>query len=201
MAHVHAAWGELSGSPAMGIIVGPQRPHDGVGVADACAVLSAVRLAAERSRDTPAPIIIFLFCRGHATTLREERAGLPRALAECLRGLVTARLLGHPLLCVLGGGAYGAAYLALAAPCHRVLAIRGTAVAPMSPRVLAAFQARRGVRAAPVTPPDLARMLPDIRIVESVVRLPRVLGDELATARRTAAAEGAIRQFATTPSS
>jgi len=197
MGHVHAAWGELSGAPAMAIIVGPDRPHEGIGVADAHAVLRALRLAADASSGTsPAPIITFLFCRGHASTLDEEGAGLPRALAECLRGQVTARLLGHPLICVLGGGAYGAAYLALAAPSHRILAIRGTAVAPMAPRVLATFQRLRGMRAAPDTPPDLARMVPEIRIVESVVRLPRVLSEELEHARRLVALEPRLRRFA-----
>jgi malonate decarboxylase beta subunit len=195
LGHVHAAWGDLSGNPAMAIIVGPERSQDGIGVADAHGVLRAVELAAERSRRTPAPIITFLFCRGHASTLAEERAGLPRALAECLRGMVAARLLGHPLICVLGGGAYGAAYLALAAPSHRILAIRGTTVAPMAPRVLAAFQRLRGIRAAPATSPDLARMIPEIRIVESVVRLPRVLADELVVARRAAAQQPPLRRF------
>lgn len=192
--HVHAAWGKLAGTPAMGIIVGPERPHEGIGVADAHTILEAVRLAAATSRGAPAPIITFLFCRGHATTLDEERAGLPRALAACLKGLVIARLLGHPLVSVLGGGAYGAAYLTLAAPSHRVLAIRGTAVAPMAPRVLSAFQRLRGVRDAAETPPDLARMIPDIRIVESVVRLPRALGEELAVARRAASAVPPVRR-------
>jgi malonate decarboxylase beta subunit len=182
--HVHAAWGELSGSAAMAIIVGPERSPEGIGVAAAHAVVQAVRTAVTASRGTPAPIITFLFCRGHASTVDDERAGLPRALAACLRSLVAARLLGHPLLCVLGGGAYGAAYLTLAAPSDRILALRGTAIAPMAPRVLAAFQRLRGIRAASDTPPDLARMFPDIRIVESVVRLPRALADELAIARR-----------------
>ena len=195
--HVHAVWGELGGQPVMGIIIGPERSHDGVGVADAHAVLQAVEIAAAASpRRAPAPIVTFLFCRGHATTLRDERAGLPRALADCLRGLVTARLLGHPLICVLGGGAYGAAYLALAAPCHRILAIRGTTVAPMAPRVLAAFQHLRGIRDASDTPPDLARMIPQIRIVDSVIRLPRALADELAVARRAAAQSPPVRRFA-----
>jgi malonate decarboxylase beta subunit len=196
MAHVHAAWGDLSGSPAMGIIIGPERSQEGLGVADAHTVLRAVAFAAAQSRSTPAPIITFLFCRGHASTLDEERAGLPRALAECLRGLVVARLLGHPVICVLGGGAYGAAYLALAAPSHRILAIRGTTVAPMAPRVLAAFQRLHGMRAAATTPPDLARMIPEIRIVESVVRLPRALADELAIATRAASAIPQMRRFA-----
>jgi acetyl-CoA carboxylase alpha subunit len=182
--HVHAAWGQLSGSDAMAIIVGPERSPEGIGVAAAHAVVQAVCTAVTVSRGTPAPIITFLFCRGHASTVDDERAGLPRALAACLRSLVAARLLGHPLLCVLGGGAYGAAYLALAAPSDRILALRGTAIAPMAPRVLAAFQRLRGIRAASDTPPDLARMFPDIRIVESVVRLPRALADELAIARR-----------------
>ena len=180
----------------MGIIIGPERSQEGVGVADAHAVLRAVELPPRASRRAPAPIITFLFCRGHASTLAEERAGLPRALAGCLRGLVVARLLGHPVLCVLGGGAYGAAYLALAAPSHRILAIRGTTVAPMAPRVLAAFQRLRGIRAAPDTPPDLARMIPEIRIVESVVRLPRALAEELTLARRAGAAERPTRRFA-----
>lgn len=193
--HVHAVWGELAGSPAMGIIIGPERSSEGLGVADAHAVLQAVQIAAELSLDTPAPIITFLFCRGHATTLRDERAGLPRALANCLRGLVAARLLGHPLLCVLGGGAYGAAYLTLAAPSHRVLAIRGTTVAPMAPRVLAAFQHVRGIRAASDTPADLARMIPEIRIVDSIVRLPRALSEELGVARSAAAAQPRLRRL------
>jgi malonate decarboxylase beta subunit len=195
-AHVDAAWGRFSGNPAMAIIIGPQRTREGFGVADANAVLHAVRIAAASSRGAPAPIIIFLFCRGHATTLVDERAGLPRALAETLRGLMAARLRGHPLLCVLGGGAYGAAYLAVAAPSHRVLAIRGTAVAPMAPRVLAAFQQLSGVRAASATPPDLSRLIPEIRMVESVVRLPRVLDEELAVARSAAAAQPALRRLA-----
>jgi malonate decarboxylase beta subunit len=195
MGHVHAALGELAGAPAMGIIVGPERPDEGIGVADAHAVLRAVRLAADTVRPAPAPIVTFLFCRGHASTLDEERAGLPLALAECLRGLVTARLLGHPLVCVLGGGAYGAAYLALAAPSHRILAMRGTTVAPMAPRVLAAFQQLRGMRAASDTPSDLARMIPEIRIVDSVVRLPRVLSEELGAARHAAAQARPARRF------
>jgi malonate decarboxylase beta subunit len=193
--HVRAAAGELAGAPALGIIIGPERPDEGIGVADAHAVLQAVRLAVDQRQPSPAPIITFLFCRGHASTLAEERAGLPLALAECLRGLLTARLLGHPLVCVLGGGAYGAAYLALAAPSHRILAIRGTTVAPMAPRVLAAFQRLRGMRDAADTPPDLARMIPEIRIVDSIVRLPRALSDELAAARHAAAQDRPARRL------
>lgn len=179
---VHAAWGELRGTRTLGIIVGPERSPHGIGVADAHAVLLAVQQAMTTAPGTP--IVSFLFCRGHASDLRQERAGLPRALAECLRGLVAARLAGHPLLCVLGGGAYGAAYLAIAAPSHRVLAIQGTTVAPMAPRVLATFRELREIRDAAHAPDDLAAMIPDIRIVESVVRLPRALGEEFTAARQ-----------------
>jgi malonate decarboxylase beta subunit len=185
-AHVRAAWGELDGRPAMGIILGPERPQRGIGVEDAQAVAEMVRFAVRESWAAPAPIAMFLFCRGHSNDLYEERAGLPCALAECLRSLLVARLLGHPLLCMLGGGAYGAAYLSLAAPSHRILAIRGTSVAPMAPRVLAAFERLRGVRDAPETPPDLAHFIPEIRIVENIVHLPRVLHEELAAARAEA---------------
>ncbi len=190
---VHAAWGELRGSRTLAIIVGPERSPHGIGVADAHAVLAAVADAVATAPGVP--IVTFLFCRGHASDLRQERAGLPRALAECLRGLTAARLAGHPLLCVLGGGAYGAAYLAIAAPSHRVLAIQGTTVAPMAPRVLAAFQELREVRGTAVAPDDLAALIPEIRIVESVVHLPRALGDELARARAEVTG-GRPRRFA-----
>jgi Malonate decarboxylase gamma subunit/Carboxyl transferase domain len=184
--HVHAAWGLLDDRPAVGIIVGPERSQEGIGIADAYAVARILRHAMARTRGAPAPILTFLFCRGHANDVREERAGLPCALAECLRGLVVARLAGHPILCVLGGGAYGAAYLSFAAPSHRVLAIRGTSVAPMAPRVLAAFQRLRGMREAADTPQDLATHIPEIRIVDSIVRLPAALGEELQAARAEA---------------
>jgi malonate decarboxylase beta subunit len=181
--HVHAAWGELNRSPALAIVVGGERSPRGIGIEDAAAVTGMVRFAA--AQGGRAPIVTFLFCRGHDNDLDEESAGLPVALAECLKSLVAARLLGHPLLCVLGGGAYGAAYLSLAAPSHRILAIRGTTVAPMAPRVLAAFQRLRGIRNDPDTPQNLAHLIPEIRIVESVVRLPRALNEEWAIARRT----------------
>jgi acetyl-CoA carboxylase carboxyltransferase component len=184
MGLVHAAWGELRGVRTLGIILGPERSPHGLGVADAHAVLRAVHEAVTTAPG--APIVTFLFCRGHASDLRQERAGLPRALAECLRGLVAARLAGHPLVSVLGGGAYGAAYLSIAAPSHRVLALRGTAVAPMAPRVLAAFTALREIRAAAESPGDLAALVPDIRLVDSVVRLPRALADELRAAQALA---------------
>lgn len=181
--HVHAAWGELNRRPALVLIVGGERSPRGIGIEDAAAVTGMVRFAV--AQPGRAPIVTFLFCRGHDNDLAEEQAGLPIALAECLKSLVAARLLGHPLLCVLGGGAYGAAYLSLAAPSHRILAIRGTTVAPMAPRVLAAFQRLRGIRNDPQTPQDLAQLIPEIRIVESVVRLPRALNEEWTAARRT----------------
>jgi len=180
---VHAAWGELRGTRTLGIILGPERSPHGIGVAEAHAVLQAVR---EAVRTAPGvPIVTFLFCRGHASDLRQERAGISRALAECLRGLTVARLAGHPLLCVLGGGAYGAAYLSIAAPSHRILAIQGTTVAPMAPRVLATFRRLRALHEAAQTGGDLAALIPEIRIVESVVRLPRALGEEFAAVRRS----------------
>lgn len=187
--HIHAACGTLAGREVTAILVGPERSHLGIGIVEAHAIVQALRLAAEQSRRRPVPIVTFVFCRGHASELDAERAGLPRALAECLRSMVAVRLLGHPLVCVLGGGAYGAAYLTLAAPSHRVLAIRGTTVAPMAPRVLATFQRLRGVRHDDHTPEDLARHIPEIRIVESVVRLPRTLVEELGAAVDTARAE------------
>ncbi|MDX2170815.1 MAG: biotin-independent malonate decarboxylase subunit gamma [Deltaproteobacteria bacterium] len=184
MGLVHAAWGELRGVRTLGIILGPERSPHGLGVADAHAVLRAVHEAVTTA--PRAPIVTFLFCRGHASDLRQERAGLPRALAECLRGLVAARLAGHPLISVLGGGADGAADRAIAAPSQRVLARRGTAVAPMAPRVLAAFTALREIRATAASSDDLAALVPNVRLVDSVVRLPRALADELRAAQALA---------------
>lgn len=186
---VQAAWGDFNGRPVMGILVGAERSTAGLGVEGAHAIVRMVRSAIERPGRERAPIVTFVFCRGHADDLAQEEVGLSGALAECLKSLTAARLLGHPLVCVLGGGAYGAAYLTLAAPSHRVLAIRGTTVAPMSPRVLAAFERLRGTRNAPDTPQDLATLMPAVRIVESVVRLPRALDDELKSARRAASRE------------
>lgn len=183
--HVQAAWGELNGRPAMAIIVGGERLRGGIGVEDAATVTEMVRFAVRRSRRAPAPVLTFLFCRGHANELVEEHAGLHCALAECFKAFVAARLLGHPVLSILGGGVYGAAYLALAAPSHRILAIRGTTVAPMAPRVLEAFRRLRGLRYDPQTPEDLAELIPEIRIVENVVHLPRALHEECELARRS----------------
>lgn len=192
--HVHAARGLLGTLPVMAIIVGPEQSHRGIGVDDADVILQAVQHAV--THDPGAPIVTFLFCRGHASDLHEERAGISRALAEALKGLLAARLAGHPLLCVLGGGAYGAAYLTLAAPSHRVLALRGTSVAPMAPRVLAAFQRLRGMRADAGTPPSLAELIPDVHLVDGIVRLHTVLAEDLAGARAEAGASAAVGEFA-----
>jgi acetyl-CoA carboxylase alpha subunit len=173
----------------MAIVVGPERSSRGIGIEEADAVTRAVGAVVSSRRRPRPPIVTFLFCRGHANELAEERAGLPAALAEALKSLVVARLVGHPLLCVLGGGAYGAAYLSLAAPSHRILAIRGTTVAPMAPKVLAAFRRLRGMRQASETPHDLAQLIPEIRLVESIVRLPRALNEEWTAATAAARAE------------
>jgi hypothetical protein len=55
----------------------------------------------------------------------------------------------------------------------------------MAPRGLAALQRQRGLRHRPNNPQNLAHLIPEIRIVESVVRLPRALNEELSIARRT----------------
>ncbi len=186
---VQAAWGLLEGRGAMSVVVGPDPPGGtGIGIEEAHAISAVVDFAV-RQPDT-APILIFLFCQGHSSQIQEERNGLHVALARCLESLVAARLLGHPLLCVLGGGAYGAAYLSLAAPCHRILAMRGTSVAPMAPPLLAAFRRLRGMREAPQTPPNLAELIPEIRMVDSVVRLPRAMREELERARGNSDASG-----------
>jgi len=177
---VHAALGKLRQRPALGFIVGPEQARgSGVGIEEAAVVTDMLRLAAQRSGNERAAILTFLFCQGHAVDCAQERFGLHRALAECLRAMVAARLLGHPIISILGGGTYGAAYLALAAPSHRILAIRGTSVAPMAPEVLRAFQALRGHKAGQEASAQLAELIPDIRMVDSVIRLPRVLGQEL----------------------
>jgi malonate decarboxylase beta subunit len=177
---IDAALGTLGERPALGLIVGPEQgPGTGVGIEEAAVVTDMIRRATGADGPARAVILTFLFCQGHALDLRQERFGLPRALAECLRAMVAARLRGHPIVSVLGGGTYGAAYLALAAPSHRILAMRGTSVAPMAPEVLRAFRALRGRAAAPETAAPLAELVPHIRIVDSVIRLPRVLREEL----------------------
>jgi acetyl-CoA carboxylase carboxyltransferase component len=177
---VQAALGTLANHPALGLIVGPEQGHgSGVGIEEATIVTDMLACAVRQRGMQPAAILTFLFCQGHAVDCAQERFGLPRALAECLRAMVAARLLGHPIVSILGGGTYGAAYLALAAPSHRILAMRGTSVAPMAPEVLRAFEALRGHKATPPGGAQLAELIPDVRIVESVIRLPRVLREEL----------------------
>ena len=178
---VHAAMGFLGDTPAVTLIVGPEPAKgSGVGIEEASLVTDMVQRAAELNQDQPAAIVTFLFCQGHAVDISQERFGVHRALAECLRALVAARLRGHPIISVLGGGTYGAAYLSLAAPSHRILALRGTSVAPMAPQVLRAFQALKGHKPGHDAETQLAELIPDVRIVESVIRLPRVLMEELA---------------------
>jgi len=176
---VHAALGTLGTHPALGLIVGPEETvGGGVGIEEAAVVVNMLRRLVEHA-DAPAAVLTFLFCQGHAVDHRQERFGLHRALAECLRSMVATRMLGHGIVSVLGGGTYGAAYLSLAAPSHRILAMRGTAVAPMAPQVLRAFQTLRGHKAGHEEEAQLAELIPDIRMVESVIRLPRVLREEL----------------------
>jgi malonate decarboxylase beta subunit len=177
---IHAALGTLADRPALGFIIGPEQVRGGgVGIQEAAVVTAMLDRVVQQTGRERAAILTFLFCQGHAVDYAQERFGLPRALAECLRAMVAARLLGHPIVSVLGGGTYGAAYLALAAPSHRILAMRGTSVAPMAPQVLHAFQALRGPKAGQEAEAQLAELIPDVHMVESVIRLPRVLREEL----------------------
>lgn len=177
---IHAGLGTLGDGPALAFILGAEPPHDGgVGIEEAAVVADMIQIAATQRRAPRAAILTFLFCQGHAVDPAQERFGLPRALAECLRAMVAVRLLGHPIMSVLGGGIYGAAYLALAAPSHRILALRGTAIAPMAPHVLQAFQALHGFKSGQEAEMQLAELIPGIRMVESVIRLPRILREEL----------------------
>ncbi len=183
---VDAALGTLGERPALGFIVGPEQARSsGVGIEEAAVVTEMLRAATQPAGAERAAILTFLFCQGHAVDFAQERFGLHRALAECLRAMVAARLLGHPIVSILGGGTYGAAYLALAAPSHRILAMRGTSVAPMAPQVMQAFQALRGHKAGEEPQAQLAELIPDIRMVDSVIRLPRVLREELTTLLET----------------
>lgn len=182
---VQAAWGELAGTPALGIIVGPAADeHQGIGVVEAHAIVTKLVRCFALPSGTKATILNFVFCQGHVVDLQQERMGLPRALGECLRAYVAAKLAGHTVMSVLGGGTYGAAYLALAAPSRRILAIRGTKVAPMAPAVLKAFQSFRRATSFPPTEQALAERIPEVEIVESIVRLPRVLKEVLVEDRR-----------------
>lgn len=177
---VHAALGTLGPRQALSLIVGPEQGKGrGVGIEEA-ALVTAMLDEAARLDGPPAAVLSFVFCQGHVVDSTQERFGLHRALAECLRALVAARLRGQPIISTLGGGTYGAAYLAFAAPSHRVLAMQGTSVAPMAPDVLAAFQDLRGRKPGHDPQAHLAAQIPAVRIVESVIRLPRVLRQELA---------------------
>lgn len=177
---VEAGIGTLAGRPALALVIGPERAEGfGVGIEEAALVTEMIGRAAALPGE-PAAILVFMFCQGHVVDAAQERFGLPRALAECLRAMVAARSRRHPILTVLGGGTYGAAYLSLAAPSHRILAMRGTSVAPMAPEVLRAFQGLRGAKPGTEREASLAELIPEIRIVESVIRLPRALREELA---------------------
>jgi malonate decarboxylase beta subunit len=176
---VEAAVGTLAGRAALSLIIGPEHAEgSGVGIEEVALITEMIKRT-DQLPGEKAAILVFLFCQGHVVDVTQERFGLPRALAACLRTMVAARLNGHPIITVLGGGTYGAAYLALAAPSHRVLAMRGTSIAPMAPEVLRAFQTLRGPKAGPEPTAQLAELIPEIRIVESVIRLPRALRDEM----------------------
>lgn len=187
---IQTALGTFADHPALGIVVGPEQSHGaGVGIEEAAVITKMIQAAtsttgARGAGAVRAAILTFMFCQGHALDLTQEHFGLQRALAECLRAMVAARLRGHPIVSILGGGTYGAAYLALAAPSHRILAMRGTSVAPMAPAVLRAFQTLRGRAPSTHAPAQLAELIPEIHIVDSVIRLPRLLRDELVQLRR-----------------
>jgi malonate decarboxylase beta subunit len=176
---VHGALGTLTGRPALGLIVGPEEVQGGgLGIEESSLITEMIERASAAGAP-PAPILTFLFCQGHAVDVGEERFGLPRALAQCLISVMAARMQGHPIVTVLGGGTYGAAYLALAAPSHRILAMRGTSVAPMAPKVYEAFQALRGRTDTLAADAQLAELIPEVRGVASVIGLPRILREEL----------------------
>lgn len=177
---VQAAWGRLAGRPALGIILGPAAEEgQGIGIVEATAIVQKLVRALELTPAEQAFVLNFVFCQGHVVDLDQERLGLPKVLAQCLRAYVAVRLAGHAIFSVLGGGTYGAAYAALAAPSHRILAIRGTKVAPMAPAVLRAFESLRGKKGFELGEQGLAEWIPDVRIVESIVRLPRALREEV----------------------
>lgn len=177
---LQAAHGTLTGFPATALIVGPEESRGGgVGIEEVALATEMIHQSVARAGVRRGAIVNVLLCQGHAIDPTQERFGLPRVLAECLRASVAARLCGHPLLSVLGGGTYGAVYLALAAPSHRILALRGTSVAPMAPRVLRAFQGLKGATDEADAARQLAALIPEVHTVASVIRLPRVLQAEL----------------------
>lgn len=185
-------WGRLADREALGVIIGPEDSTvGGIGVEEIAVVLQHLERVSTLPAGDHALILNCIFCQGHAVDVAQERLGLPRILAECLRVLVAVRLLGHRIVTVLGGGTYGAAYLAFAAPSHRILAIRGTRIAPMAPDLLRAFQRLKGGTEAADPRGELADLIPEVRIVESVLRLPKALREEvvqLEAARRTGGA-------------
>lgn len=175
------AWGRLADREALGVIVEPQNSTvGGIGVEETALVLRHLARICVLPPGEHALILNCIFCQGHAADVAQEGLGLPRILAEGLRTMVAARLLQHRIVTVLGGGTYGAAYLVFAAPSHRILAIRGTRVAPMAPDLLRAFQRLKGKTDALDLRGELADLIPEVRVVESVLRLPRVLREEVA---------------------
>lgn len=177
---LQAAQGFLAGLPATALIVGPEETRGGgVGIEEVALATEMIHQSVAHAGVRRGVIVSVLLCQGHAIDPTQERFGLPRVLAECLRAMVAARLCGHPLVSILGGGTYGAVYLALAAPSHRILALQGTTVAPMAPRVLRAFQGLKGATDTGDAAHQLAALIPEVHSVASVIRLPRVLQAEL----------------------
>ncbi|MCX8071569.1 MAG: hypothetical protein N3C12_03825 [Candidatus Binatia bacterium] len=182
---VQAAWGILEELPALGIIVGPAADErGGIGIVEATTIVEKLRTCAGIAPPAHAIVANFVFCQGHIVDLKQERFGLPKVLAECLRAYVATRLSGHTIFTVLGGGTYGAAYLSLAAPSHRIFAIRGTQLAPMAPAVLKAFRSIRGTSSAARGEQAVAEWIPEVTLVDSVIRLPRVLKAALEELRK-----------------
>ncbi len=174
-----AAWGRLAERPALGVVLGPADGEShGVGIPEVALVLAELARVRDLPPEERALILNCIFCQGHAVDVGQEGSGLPRVLAECLRAYVAVRLLGHRIVSVLGGGTYGAAFLAFAAPSQRILAIRGTKVAPMAPELLRAFQRLKGKK-EDREGSNLAELIPEVRVVESVLRLPRALQEEV----------------------
>lgn len=161
-------------------MIGPAASEpEGIGIAEAALIVRELVHAFELPLRARAAILNFVFCQGHSVDLTQEQLGLPKILAECLRSYVAVRMAGHKILSVLGGGTYGAAYLAIAAPSQRILAMRGTRIAPMAPLVLRAFEQLRGKVLSAEDSRGLAEWIPEVRVVNSVVRLPRALATEL----------------------
>ena len=186
--HVHAAWGELAGRAAMAMIVGPEHSHSGSGRGRA-RHLRAVQLAPSRRA-----------ARRRRSSRSSSAAATPAARRRARRaaprpGRVHAR---H------GGGAAARPPARLCprrrrlwrrlsgAGAHPATASSRSAVRRSPPWPRGCWRRSSGSAASAhdeQTPEDLSRHVPEIRIVESVVRLPRVLGEELQAAHEGAAAE------------